>query len=61
MTADEAIRAFTKAHPTWRSVVSSLSAREKNGWIYIVFQGSEIGRIKVEGRSIIAEALWTTS
>ncbi len=61
MTAAEAIRAFLTAHPTWRGVEDALSVKERDEWTYIVFQGSEIGRVKIEGRTILAEALWTTS
>lgn len=51
-------QAFVDAHPQWRSVQSSFQVSSHDGWEYVVFQGSEIGRVKVEGDSILAESLW---
>jgi hypothetical protein len=55
---NHAIQAFVDAHPQWSSVKRQLSTSQREGWKYIHFQGSEIGRVKVSGGSIIAESLW---
>lgn len=51
-------QAFVDAHPQWRSVQESLTVSQRNGWEYIKFQGDEIGRVKVDGKNILAESLW---
>lgn len=57
-----AIAAFVDAHPIWKSVRKSLSVKSnQDSWDYIYFQGSRIGRVKVEGRSIIAESFVSTT
>ncbi len=53
-----AIQAFVDAHPQWKSVQESLMINQHDGWEYITFQGSDIGRVKVDGKNIIAESLW---
>ena len=53
-----ATQAFVDAHPQWKSVKGNLTVSQRDGWEYIHFQGSEIGRVKVDGKSIIAESLW---
>jgi len=55
------IQAFIDAHTIWRGMRDSLSVMERDGWFYILFQGSEIGRVQIQDRNIVAEALWTHS
>lgn len=52
-----AIQAFVDAHPSWKPFQTELITRQRDGWNYISLQGLEIGRVKVEGKAIIAEAL----
>ena len=51
-----AITAFVEAHQEWKGAASILSIKQKSGWCYIYFHGSEIGRVKKSHKGIIAES-----
>lgn len=52
-----AIQAFVDAHPSWEWAKARLTTRQQGGWHYMVLDGLEIGRVKVDGRQILAELL----
>lgn len=59
MEGEHAIIAFTDAHPEFKGVKGSLVAKERDEWQYIYLKKytaeAEIGRVKIEGNTIIAE------
>lgn len=52
----EAIRAFVTTYPEWRGVQDALAIRPSEGWQYVLFHGSEIGRVKIDGKKIMVES-----
>ena len=52
-----AIQAFVDAHPQWKHMQGRLTTKQRGGWEYVRLDGLEIGRVKIDGRSIFAELL----